>query len=70
MYKTLQNDCVTVAKTTPSFAILIELWFSGFVLVFYSNTKDYKLNSAPKAPKRKIVFSMSQFAGNTITKPF
>ena len=125
MYKALQNDCVTVAKTVSSrhfdqsfrrpvapvprvnrdwgggtgriwakfwenFGSFnwkisksrlegggarvhrkhLKAWFwlcYGFVLVFYSNSKDYKLYSAPKAPKRKIVFSMSQFAGNTIT---
>ena len=32
MYKTLQNDCVTVAKTAPSFAILIELWFCSGII--------------------------------------
>ena len=32
MYKTLQNDCVTVAKTASSFAILIELLFCSGIL--------------------------------------
>ena len=67
MYKTLQTDCVQLQKLYRVSPFLLSY---GFVLVFYSNSKDYKLISAPKAPKRKIVFSMSQFAGNTITIPF